>query len=143
MTDPSPENKDQQPPSATRADSGTTLSLSPNAAILAPDSQRIGRYQLRRLLGKGGMGCVYLALDTQMQREVALKVPNFRADEDPAVLERFYREARTAGRLRHPNICPVFDVDRVEGIHYLTMAFIEGQPLAQYIDAFAARPPQD
>ncbi len=105
--------------------------------------ERIGRYRILSLLGQGGMGSVYLAEDTQLQRRVALKVPRFAADIDPAILERFYREARTAARLQHPNICPVFDVDQVDGTHYLTMAFIEGDTLAKQVSAYGQKPPRD
>jgi hypothetical protein len=75
------------------------------------------------------MGSVYLAEDSQLHRRVALKIPSFTSNEG-AELERFYREARAAAMLRHPNLCPVYDVGQIDGVHYLTMAFIEGQPLA-------------
>src|SRR5262249_37914856 len=123
-----------------------TLSHSPTTPMAPPNAadvpSRIGRYHVLRLLGRGGMGSVYLAEDTQLHRQVALKVPKFSSDE-PEALERFYREARTAARLQHPNICPVFDVDQVEGTHYLTMAYIEGETLASQAAAYAARPPRD
>jgi serine/threonine protein kinase/class 3 adenylate cyclase/Tfp pilus assembly protein PilF len=105
--------------------------------------ERIGRYRISRLLGRGGMGAVYLAEDTLLERQVALKVPTFAVDENPIVLERFYREARTAARLQHPNICPVFDVDQVEGTHYLTMAYIEGETLAAHAPDYAGKPPRE
>jgi hypothetical protein len=91
------------------------------------------RYQILRLLGKGGMGAVYLAHDTILKREVALKVPQFTPQDGPELLKRFYREARTAATINHPNICPVYDVGEVDGIHYLTMAYVEGKPLAAFI----------
>src|SRR5438270_8823157 len=70
---------------------------------------QIGRYQLLRLLGRGGMGSVYLAHDAQLDRDVALKIPHFRAEQGE-MMERFSREARAAGRLQHPNICTVYEV---------------------------------
>src|SRR5262249_40635203 len=79
-------------------------------------------------LGQGGMGAVYLAEDTQLHRRVALKIPSFAKHEGPD-LERFYREAQAAAMLRHANLCPVYDVGHVNGIHYLTMAYIDGRPL--------------
>jgi hypothetical protein len=91
--------------------------------------ERFGRYGILRRLGKGGMGAVYLAHDTLLKRDVALKVPHFGADDSEA-LERFHREARAAATLRHPNLCPVYDVGQIDGIHYLTMAYIDGQPLS-------------
>jgi serine/threonine protein kinase/WD40 repeat protein len=95
-----------------------------------------GRYRLLKLLGQGGMGSVYLAHDTQLDRPVALKIPLLSPEEGSKHLERFYREARAAAALHHPNICPVHDVGEIDGIPYLTMAYIEGKPLT----TFAAGP---
>jgi hypothetical protein len=89
-----------------------------------------GRYRIIRRLGRGGMGTVYLAHDSQLDRRVALKIPHFASEDGPAVLERFHREARAAAALNHPNICPVHDIGEVDGTPYLTMAFIEGESLA-------------
>ena len=86
-----------------------------------------GRYRVERQLGAGGMGAVFLAWDTKLDRPVALKVPHFRADEDPQVVRRFEREAKIAAGFDHPNLCPVFDVGEVDGVHYLTMPYIEGR----------------
>jgi serine/threonine protein kinase len=91
-----------------------------------------GRYQLLQLLGKGGMGAVYLAHDSQLDRPVALKVPHFESADGPKILERFYREARAAATVLHPNICPVHDVGEIDGTPYLTMAYVEGKPLAEH-----------
>jgi serine/threonine protein kinase/class 3 adenylate cyclase len=91
-----------------------------------------GRYTIVRRLGKGGMGRVYLAIDRQLDRAVALKVPQLEAGDREVVRERFYREARAAATLHHPNICPVYDVGAVGDVPYLTMAFIEGQPLHEW-----------
>jgi serine/threonine protein kinase len=90
-----------------------------------------GRYKLLKLLGQGGMGTVYLAQDTQLDRRVALKIPLFDSADGSHVLERFYREARAAATVHHPNICPIYDVGENDGVPYLTMAFIEGRPLAE------------
>ncbi len=87
------------------------------------------RYRIVRRLGKGGMGSVYLARDHQLDRLVALKIPNPDYLEDPVWTERFYREARSMATLRHPHLCPVYDVGSVEGTHYITMAYIEGESL--------------
>jgi serine/threonine protein kinase len=89
-----------------------------------------GRYELRSLLGRGGMGAVYLAHDPQLDRLVALKVPRPLGDEAGEWRQRFQGEARAAATLQHPNICPVFEVGAVESQPYLTMAFIEGESLA-------------
>jgi serine/threonine protein kinase len=95
--------------------------------------ERFGRYRIVRLLGRGGMGSVYLAQDTQLDRPVALKVPHFRVEDGQELLERFHREARSAALLHHPNLCPVYDVNELNGTHYLTMAFVEGKPLSEFV----------
>ena len=92
-----------------------------------------GRYWIEQELGRGGMGRVYLAHDQQLDRRVALKVPRFVGDEDAELVERFYREARAMATVHHPNLCPVFDVGQIDGRHFLTMAYIEGESLAQFL----------
>lgn len=89
-----------------------------------------GRYEIRALLGHGGMGTVCRAMDRQLGREVALKVPRADLVDDPVVLERFLREARAAAGVRHPHVCPIFDIGEFEGTYYLSMALVEGESLA-------------
>ncbi|MEI7700384.1 MAG: serine/threonine-protein kinase [Planctomycetia bacterium] len=90
----------------------------------------LGRYQLLRELGAGGMGTVYLAMDSVLKRTVALKTPKFpNEDRKKIAIERFYREARAVARLSHPWIAMVFDVGEVDGQHYLSMEFVAGKPL--------------
>jgi Protein kinase domain len=96
-------------------------------------SGQFGRYEIVSVLGEGAMGTVYLAEDTQLGRQVALKTPSFKDDSSQDSLERFYREARTAATLRHPNICPVHDVGEIGNTHYISMAYIEGGPLSDLI----------
>jgi serine/threonine protein kinase len=91
-----------------------------------------GRYRVERLLGKGGMGAVYLAHDRQLDRPVALKVPSFGGD-DPDARQRFLREARAAATVQHANLCPVHDVGEIDGTLFLTMAYLEGRPLADVL----------
>src|ERR1019366_6982913 len=93
-----------------------------------------GRYRILRLLGRGGMGAVYLAHDSQLGRQVALKVPFFDAVESPQRAERFVREARSAAGLQHPNICTVFDAGQIDGRPFITMVYIAGAPLEKEID---------
>ena len=92
-----------------------------------------GRYRIIRALGKGAMGTVYLAEDTHIERQVALKSPHFTEDPTRNQTERFFREARSAGNLRHPNICPIYDFGQIDGKHFITMAYIEGRPLSDLI----------
>jgi WD40 repeat protein/serine/threonine protein kinase len=110
------------------------LDPTPSMSVIAVRSLQLpevfGRYRILRMLARGGMGEVYLAHDTELDRDVALKVPQFQTDRSPDVLERFKREARSAAMLLHPNICPILDVGEIGGIHYLTMAYVEGISLA-------------
>ena len=93
-----------------------------------------GRYRVLKTLGQGAMGSVYLAHDTQLDRKVALKIPRFTVGQDAKIIERFIREARSAATLSHPNICPVFDVGEIEGTHFITMAYIQGHPLSEFVN---------
>jgi hypothetical protein len=132
----------------TQADSGALLAgptrpADESAAPAAGDLPNpFGRYQILRKLGQGGMGTVYLAHDSELERQVALKVPQF-VDRDPEARERFFREARAAATLSHPHICPVFDVGRVGDVHYMTMAFIEGRTLCEHTRKDNLLPPRD
>ena len=117
-----------------------TSQTSPSADTMPPARkalhdvpERFGRYQIVKKLGAGGMGSVYLAHDTQLDRQVALKVPHFSANEGQQVVERFLREARAAATIQHANLCPVYDAGQIDGVHYMTMAYIEGHLLSEYI----------
>jgi serine/threonine protein kinase len=101
----------------------------PTPVLAANDT--FGRYQIVRQLGRGAMGAVYLAYDAQLQRHVALKTPSLGGSQ--LTVDRFFREARAAAQLRSPYVCPVYDVGQVGGVHYLTMAFIDGRPLSRAI----------
>lgn len=89
--------------------------------------QQFGRYRIERLVGRGGMGLVYLANDVRLHRRVALKFPRFA--DDPLHAERFEREARTMASVTHRNLCSIFDVNELNGVPFLSMAYIEGQTL--------------
>ena len=78
------------------------------------------------------MGAVYLVVNTELEREEALKVPHFDAADDPQVREIFIREAKAAAGLDHPNLCPVYDVGVLDGIYYLTMRYLKGKLLSEY-----------
>ncbi|MFO0947711.1 MAG: serine/threonine-protein kinase [Planctomycetota bacterium] len=93
-----------------------------------------GRYQIIKRLGRGGMGAVFLAQDPQLDRLVAIKVPHLSVAENEGGLARFWREARTAAKLHHANICPVHEIGEAEGKQYLVMAYIEGTPLSKFVD---------
>jgi serine/threonine protein kinase len=92
---------------------------------------RLGPYEISGAIGAGGMGEVYRARDTRLDRIVAIKVlPTHLADR-PDLRERFEREARTIASLNHPHICTLHDIGQQDGIDYLVMEYLEGETLAQ------------
>ncbi|MCB9960191.1 MAG: serine/threonine protein kinase [Rhodospirillaceae bacterium] len=94
--------------------------------------RRLGRYRLERELGRGAMGSVYLAVDETMDRQVALKTihPALLGSEDRQDwLDRFLREARAAARCLHPNIVTVFDFGDHDGVPFISMEYVDGQPV--------------
>ena len=95
--------------------------------------ESFGRYRVQKKLGFGAMGAVYLAEDTLLQRDVALKTPTFEDDADGELLKRFYREARAVSKLKHQNLCGVYDVGEIDGWHYISMEFVPGKKLQEFI----------
>ncbi|MBI1336134.1 MAG: protein kinase [Phycisphaera sp.] len=96
---------------------------------------KLGKYQVDRLLGQGGMGAVYEATDTVLHRKVALKfLPEAVANDDKA-LKRFVREARAAARLNHPNVVTVYDVARTKTTCVLAMEFVDGVSVQHLLDS--------
>ena len=93
----------------------------------------IGKYEVLRLLGSGGMGTVYEARDPVLERRVAVKVLGAELARQPELRERFLREAQAAGRLRHPNIVQVYDVGESNGRLFLAMEFVAGSDLERVI----------
>jgi len=93
--------------------------------------QRIGQYKILSLLGRGGMGEVYLANDSKLGRRVALKLLPSRFTQDQDRVRRFEQEARAASALNHPNILTIFDIEEIEGTHFIATEYIEGRTLRQ------------
>src|SRR6185436_3544534 len=93
----------------------------------------LSHYRLLEEIGRGGMGVVYKALDTTLDREVALKVLPLEATSDPDRLERFRREAKAVAALNHPGIVTIYSVEEAEGIHFLTMELVSGRTLHEVI----------
>jgi predicted Ser/Thr protein kinase len=98
-----------------------------------PGTVLAGRYRIAGLLGRGGMGEVYRATDLVLGQAVALKfLPDTMARDDRA-LARFYNEVRIARQVTHPNVCRVYDIGEVEGQHYISMEFVDGEDLASLL----------
>jgi len=93
----------------------------------------LSHYRISAAIGKGGMGEVYRATDTKLGRDVALKVLSPDVARDPERLARFQREARAVAALNHPNVVTLYSVEECDGVHFLTMELIEGQPLDRLI----------
>jgi eukaryotic-like serine/threonine-protein kinase len=110
-------------------------------AAIAPDTMVDGRYRIIRRLGSGGMADVYCAEDTQLGREVALKLLYRRFAEDPDFVERFRREASSAAALQHPNVVQVFDRGEWDGTYYIAMEFLHGRNLKQVVRDHGALDP--
>ena len=92
----------------------------------------LGRYELQALLGAGGMGEVYRARDTRLNRVVAVKVLLPQLASDARLRERFEREARAVAALSHPNICAVYDVGDTPSTSYLVMELLDGETLDRF-----------
>jgi serine/threonine protein kinase len=111
--------------------------LEVTARALAADtqslvSQQIDHYQILSLIGRGGMAEVYLARDTKLERQVALKVLPTRFTQNKERLRRFVREAKAASALNHPNIITIHEIGRIAETHYLVTEFIDGETLRQH-----------
>jgi len=104
----------------------------PSAArdLLLNPGSKLGPYDIQALLGAGGMGEVYKARDTRLDRIVAIKVLPAHLADDPGLRERFEREARTIASLNHPHICTLYDIGRQDGTDYLVMEYLEGETLS-------------
>jgi serine/threonine protein kinase len=94
---------------------------------------RLGPYEILSPLGAGGMGEVYKARDTRLDRTVAIKILPTHLSADPEFKQRFEREARSVSSLNHPNICQLFDVGRQDGVDFLIMEFLDGETLAERV----------
>ncbi len=102
---------------------------------------RLGPYEIVAPAGVGGMGEVYRARDTRLDRPVAIKVLPDRVSHSPELRDRFEREARTISNLSHPNICTLHDVGEQDGVHFLVLEYIEGETLEQKLE-HGPLPPQ-
>jgi len=103
----------------------------PLGGAVAPVPAAVGKYRLLRELARGGMGIVYEAKDTELDRFVAVKILIAAASESESLRERFQREARSAARLDHPNVVRVYDSGEQQGVFYLVMELVRGRSLRE------------
>jgi len=105
----------------------------PDQARFIPGTVLAKRYRIVSLLGRGGMGEVYRADDLKLGQPVALKFLPSEVQRDQARLDRFLNEVKTALKVTHPNVCRVYDIGEVEGQHYLSMEYVDGEDLASLL----------
>ena len=96
--------------------------------------RQLGVYQVQALIGAGGMGEVYRARDTKLERDVAMKLLPRAFMSDPERLARFEREARMLAALNHPNIGAIYGLERADGIQFLVLELVDGETLAEKLD---------
>src|SRR5450432_1358470 len=100
---------------------------------LLPGS-KLGPYEIQSPLGAGGMGEVYRARDTRLERTVAIKILPAQFTSDPISKQRFQREAKTISSLNHPHICVLYDIGHQDGLDYIVMECVEGETLAKRLE---------
>lgn len=119
------------------------VSGDPNAEFFRLQQALAGRYSIERELGRGGMGIVYLAREVSLDRPVALKLLPPALAAKPQRRERFLSEARTAAKLSHPNIVPIYAVDEVDEFVFFAMGYVDGETLGERIRSRGPRPPSE
>src|ERR1017187_8995761 len=98
-----------------------------NARMSLTAGTKLGPYEIVAPLGAGGMGEVYQARDTRLDRTVAIKILATQVSEDSEAKQRFDREARAISSLNHPNICALYDVGSQDGVSYIVMEYLQGK----------------
>ncbi len=106
------------------------------------DMKMLGKYQIEKRIGAGGMGTVYLARDTLLKRVVALKVLSRDKAQNPTLVKRFQAEAQAAAQLRHENIVAVYDSGEADGYLFIAMEYVEGQDLFEMVQRRGVTPPK-
>src|SRR5262247_2029491 len=119
-------------PAYQAADIFATLNSRPDDSQ-SYSGERIGGYRLIKELGRGGMGTVYLAYDTRLGRQVALKLLPSHLVNNPERVRRFQREARSVSALNHPNIITIYDFGQEDGRYYIVSEFVEGRTLRNFV----------
>ncbi|MEZ6057689.1 MAG: serine/threonine-protein kinase [Planctomycetaceae bacterium] len=125
-------------PSDAEASGATSASGSDSLESL----QKLGKYEIRKKLGAGGMGIVFLAFDTELKRPVALKVLAKERAENPQLVRRFKSEAQAAAQLRHPNIVAIYEAGEADGYLFIALEYIEGHDVLTQIRKRGILPPK-
>jgi len=112
----------------------TPHSLEPITSCIAIGTQ-VDQFHVERIIGHGGMGIVYLAHDTQLDRKVALKVIRTNLLENEIAIQRFLKEARTTAKFNHPHIVTIYGIGQVGNMHYVALEYLEGSDLRQLMVA--------
>jgi hypothetical protein len=132
----------QMPTAAPSSPAGSRRVDSSSAfGAFAPGQVLADRYRIIGLLGRGGMGEVYRADDLKLGQPVALKFLPKHLSADPALLERFHAEVRNARQVSHPHVCRVYDIGEVDGHHFLSMEYVDGEDLATLLRRIGRLPP--
>src|SRR5713101_2284544 len=95
---------------------------------------KLGRYEIRAKIGAGGMGEVYLAQDTKLDRRVALKILPAEVAAHPDRMKRFVQEAKSASALNHPNIITIHEIEQIDSVNFIATEFIDGDTLRQRLN---------
>lgn len=101
-----------------------------------------GRYVIERKIAEGSQAVICEGRDTELERRVVIKVPNYPLDKYELARALFYREARAAATVFHPSLCPIYDLGQIDNLDYLTMPYVEGEPLSQVLVREPAWPPR-
>ncbi|HEV7842641.1 MAG TPA: protein kinase [Pyrinomonadaceae bacterium] len=107
--------------------------------MIIAEGTRLGRYEIRKPIGSGGMGEVYMAQDVRLERTVALKTLPEGVSSDQQRMRRFEQEARAASALNHPNVTHIYEIEEENGYHFIAMEYIEGSTLRQHMAASPLR----
>jgi serine/threonine-protein kinase len=116
---------------------GGQLAMATDKTMLRPPPNRLGKYELKREIGRGAMGIVWEGWDPMIERRVAIKTirqDQLDSAEAEEILARFQREARAAGRMTHPNIVAVYEFGHEAGVYFIAMEYVEGRELKDYFD---------
>src|SRR6266704_1436500 len=95
---------------------------------------KLGRYETRSKIGEGGMGEVYLAQDTKLDRKVALKILPNEVTAHPDRMKRFVQEAKAASALNHPNIITIYEIEQIDSVNFIAIEFIDGETLREHMN---------